>query len=150
MWTISFHHMTLLTLCWAVCCAHWKVCPGAWNNLKKIRHALATNSVHDDSAGQLKMLEVRTDYRWLNCRVYEHNLVKRNQKVLVQADGQGGLACCGPCGHKDSDMTERLNWTDLSRLHTANVRIKQSEGRRVGFPGDSLRAACQPLRRRLM
>ena len=23
--------------------------------------------------------------------------------------GQGGLACCSPWGHKDSDMTERLN-----------------------------------------
>ena len=22
------------------------------------------------------------------------------------SDGQGGLACCGPCGHKESDMTE--------------------------------------------
>ena len=21
-------------------------------------------------------------------------------------DGQGGLACCGPCGRKESDMTE--------------------------------------------
>ena len=25
-------------------------------------------------------------------------------------DGQGGLACCSPCGHKELDMTERLNW----------------------------------------
>ena len=24
-------------------------------------------------------------------------------------DGQGGLACCGSWGHKDSDMTESLN-----------------------------------------
>ena len=22
---------------------------------------------------------------------------------------KGGLACCGPWGHKESDMTERLN-----------------------------------------
>ena len=28
-------------------------------------------------------------------------------------DGQGGLACCGSWGHKESDMTERLNWTEL-------------------------------------
>ena len=27
-------------------------------------------------------------------------------------DGQGGLACCGSWGHEESDMTERLNWTD--------------------------------------
>ena len=24
-------------------------------------------------------------------------------------DGQGGLACCGSWGHKETDMTERLN-----------------------------------------
>ena len=24
-------------------------------------------------------------------------------------DGQGGLACCGPQGHRKSDNTERLN-----------------------------------------
>ena len=25
-------------------------------------------------------------------------------------DGQGSLACCSPWDHKESDMTERLNW----------------------------------------
>ena len=24
-------------------------------------------------------------------------------------EGQGSLACCSPCGHKESDMTEGLN-----------------------------------------
>ena len=28
-------------------------------------------------------------------------------------DGQGGLACCGSWGHKESDTTERLDWTEL-------------------------------------
>ena len=28
------------------------------------------------------------------------------------SDGQGGLACCGSWGHKESDTTEWLNWTD--------------------------------------
>ena len=28
-------------------------------------------------------------------------------------DGQGGLACCGPWGYKESDMTKRLNWSEL-------------------------------------
>ena len=31
-------------------------------------------------------------------------------------DGQGGLACCGSWGCKESDMTERLNWTETSNL----------------------------------
>ena len=30
-------------------------------------------------------------------------------------DGQGGLACCGSWGLKESDMTERLNWTELKK-----------------------------------
>ena len=28
-------------------------------------------------------------------------------------DGQGGLACCDSRGRKESDTTERLNWTEL-------------------------------------
>ena len=28
-------------------------------------------------------------------------------------DEQGGLACCGSWGHKESDMTEWLNWTEF-------------------------------------
>ena len=27
-------------------------------------------------------------------------------------DGQGGLECCDSWGHKESDTTEQLNWTD--------------------------------------
>ena len=27
-------------------------------------------------------------------------------------DGQGGLVCCRPWGRKESETTERLNWTD--------------------------------------
>ena len=28
------------------------------------------------------------------------------------SDGQGGLACCGSWGRKESDSTERLSWTE--------------------------------------
>ena len=38
-------------------------------------------------------------------------------------DGQGGLACCGSWGHKESDTTERLNWTDLNQAQSASHRI---------------------------
>ena len=31
---------------------------------------------------------------------------------------QGGLACCSPRGHKESDMTKRLDWTELNLLHS--------------------------------
>ena len=29
-------------------------------------------------------------------------------------DGQGGLACCGSWGGKESDTTDRLNWAELN------------------------------------
>ena len=39
-------------------------------------------------------------------------------------DGHGGLACCGSWGRKESDATERLNWTELNKTiiyRTINV-----------------------------
>ena len=34
--------------------------------------------------------------------------------TLGVGDGQGGLACCDSWGRKESDTTERLNWTDCT------------------------------------
>ena len=31
------------------------------------------------------------------------------EKTQGVGDGQGGLACCSPWGHKESDTTEQLN-----------------------------------------
>ena len=33
--------------------------------------------------------------------------------TLGVGDGQGGLVCCGSWGHKESDITERLNWRHM-------------------------------------
>ena len=41
--------------------------------------------------------------------------------TLGVGDGQGGLACCGSWGCKESDMTEWLNWTESSLLLTLNL-----------------------------
>ena len=35
-------------------------------------------------------------------------------RTLGVGDGQGGLAWCNSWGRKESDMTERLNWTDVT------------------------------------
>ena len=43
---------------------------------------------------------------WLNRRKFEW--------TLGVGDGQGGLLCCIPWGHKESDTTEQLNWTEHS------------------------------------
>ena len=34
--------------------------------------------------------------------------------TLEVGDGQGGLVCCDSWSHKESDTTERLNWTELN------------------------------------
>ena len=31
---------------------------------------------------------------------------------LREFDGQGGLVCCSPWGRKESEMTERMSWTE--------------------------------------
>ena len=45
-------------------------------------------------------------------RLNEHEF----EQVLGVGDGQGGLVYCSPWGHKELDMTERLNWTELINL----------------------------------
>ena len=51
-------------------------------------------------------------------------------------DGQGGLACCSPWGHKELDMTEWLNWLtewrNSLRKQTYGHREKGGEGEMYG------------------
>ena len=48
--------------------------------------------------------------RWLHgiTDVMDMSLSKLSDDGLL-GDGQGGLACCSPRGHKELDMTEQLN-----------------------------------------
>ena len=41
-------------------------------------------------------------HHWLNGHEFE--------QTLGDDEGQGGLACCSPWGHKELNMTEWLNW----------------------------------------
>ena len=61
-------------------------------------------------------------YHWLNGHEFE-----QAQGVGV---GQGGLVWCSPWGLKESDLTEWLNWTELS--HGFILRIR--EARRLQRP----------------
>ena len=62
------------------------------------------------------------DWRWEekgtteNEMVGWHHQLNRHESgwTLGVGNGQGGLACCSPWGCKESDMTERLNWTEAS------------------------------------
>ena len=41
-------------------------------------------------------------------------------------DGQGGLECCDSWGRKESDTTERLNWTELNWCWIVKVKVKRA------------------------
>ena len=45
-------------------------------------------------------------HHWLN--------VHKSEQSLGVGDGQGGLVCCSQWGRRESDTTERLNWTELN------------------------------------
>ena len=47
-------------------------------------------------------------HHWLNGHEFE--------QALAVDDGQGSLAYCSPWGHKESDTTEWLNWTELKKI----------------------------------
>ena len=48
---------------------------------------------------------------------WHHGLDGRESEwTLGVGDGQGGLACCDSWGHKESDTTARLKWTELNCL----------------------------------
>ena len=47
-------------------------------------------------------------HHWLNWHKFE--------QTPGDSERQGSLACCSPWGHKESDMTESLIWTDIWNL----------------------------------
>ena len=48
---------------------------------------------------------------------WHHGLDGRESEwALGDGDGQGGLVCCDSWGRKESDTTERLNWTELMHI----------------------------------
>ena len=57
---------------------------------------------------------------------YAHTFIyfQRDGHEFEQApgvgDGPGSLACCNPWGHKESDMTEQLNWLTERERKTKN------------------------------
>ena len=47
---------------------------------------------------------------------WHHQLDRHeSEQALGVGDGQGSLVCCSPWDHKESDTTERLNWTELNQ-----------------------------------
>ena len=60
-------------------------------------------------------------HQWLDGHKCEH--------ALGVGDGQGSLVCCSPSGHKESDMTEQLNWLKYILISTFLWQIRFFRGR---------------------
>ena len=46
-----------------------------------------------------------------------------SEQALGVDDGQGSLVSCSPWGHRESDMTEPLNWLIATSLVVQGLRI---------------------------
>ena len=63
----------------------------------------------------------RKDWRWEEKGTTEDEMIgwyhqlngHKFEQALGVDNGQGSLTCCSPWGHKELDMTEQLNWTEL-------------------------------------
>ena len=80
-----------------------------------------------------KTLMLGKDWGWKEKWMTEDEMVGWHHRLnghgfgwaLGVGDGQGGLACCGSWGHKESDRTEQLNWTELNltQAQTGHVEL---------------------------
>ena len=68
----------------------------------------------------------RQRMRWLNASSTQWTRVWANSGV---GDGQEGLACCSPWGHKESDITEGLNWTEPNSTERNHTSLKKPDSR---------------------
>ena len=85
-WCWSWNSNTLAT--WSNELTHWKR-PWCWEDWRREKR-----TIEDEMAG------------------WYHRLTGNEfEQVLSFGYGQESLACCSPWGHKNWDMTERLNWT---------------------------------------
>ena len=78
-----------------------------------------------------KDLDARKDWRWEEKGTTEDEMAGWHHRLDGHefgwtpgvGDGQGGLACYNSWGHKESDMTEWLNWTELNWMCLVSYRV---------------------------
>ena len=51
------------------------------------------------------------------------SLTQRTWVWAGVGDGQGGLVCCSLWSHRESDMTERLSWTEFSLIYSSRTAV---------------------------
>ena len=103
---------------------HWKDWCWRWNS-----NTLATWCKEPDSFEKTLMLgkiegrrrRGKQSTRWLDG--FTDSKAMSLSKLWELSHGQGSLACCSPWGHKEWDMTELLNWTEL-----LNTPVKDTPG----------------------
>ena len=87
--------------------------------------------------------DARKDWRWEKGKTedeiagWHHRLNGHEfEQALGVGDRKGSLACHNPWGHKESDMTERLNWTELNWTLAHQALLS------MGFPSKITEASC--------
>ena len=73
------------------------------------------------------------DWRWEEKGTTEDEVVGWHLRLnghefewtLGAGDEQGGLVCCSPRGHKESDTTERLNWLNGTFPHSLKITMSK-------------------------
>ena len=69
-----------------------------------------------------------------------HHWLDRHEfkQALGVGDGQGSLMCCSPWGHKESDTTEQLDWTEHVTVETVwapscNATVRTNRANNIVF-----------------
>ena len=71
-------------------------------------------------------------HHWLNGHEFE--------QAPGVGDGQGSLVCCSSWGHKESDMTEQLNWTILIHDYSCLWSFKKGNNKAIKQMSETVRA----------
>ena len=106
----------------------WKIKPV---NPKRNQHWIFTGRTYAEAEAEAPILWPPDAKNWLTGQdpecwedwgqekgMTENEMVGWHHRLEFEqapggGDGQGGLAHCSPWGHKESDTTKRLNWTEL-------------------------------------
>jgi hypothetical protein len=85
----------------------------------EIKHSDIDKANYESLFNTIKFLstyEVTEILSWDFCFTTMNGRLYVYKSMYKVGDGQGGLACCDSWGRKESDTTERLNWTATEQL----------------------------------
>ena len=105
---------------WYTTSTNWKIKP---HDLKRHRKSL-DNIQHPLMIKPLQKMGIEGTYLNIVKAIYDKPWLDGRKSGWTPGvgDGQGGLACCNSWGHKESDATEQLNWTELRGIEAPKPR----------------------------